>query len=299
MMAFIFFNKLSQSLAKNEKWIPMRGLKAIIKMPRMHLSNFSFRPSSRLWFKFSSACALNFFPKFFLSLKYLFAILSTLLFIPLCTHASRSIVDAALPLPAPIFSMATKDKLFYEFKKINPPPGETAIRLILAESMAAHCEVFEEGDSETIKWVMAGIAKVIFNRMRGKPENELRVVFAKNQFNSSLARYSCSELEGFLDPNKFKLRIKNLTAQDLWIFAVEAWRGASSNRPTNIFEKEENRVENYYLFEHGRQGSCHFKPPAWAQEKKKVPLSFLNSKGELTENQKSKIDACIKFYHLN
>lgn len=190
--------------------------------------------------------------------------------------------------PLPIQATETKQNLLSVFQNQKISGHEAAIRLILAETMASHCKEVEDGDVQVIKAIMAGIAKVIFNRAGSSSDKQLKVVFAKDQFNSSVAKYACSELAVFLDPRRIEGRIAHLSFQDLWSWAAEAHDQASQMQ---VFQKRNDQIKNYYLHFNGRVGGCNFKAPTWANEKNQVLNIFSSS-----QSVADAANRCVGFY---
>lgn len=198
-------------------------------------------------------------------------------------------VDIESTLPSGISTNARKHELLKVFKEQNHSGHEAVVRLILAETMASHCPSIDDGDQRQIRAIMEGIAKVIKNRVVIRSnEKELTVVFAKDQFNSSVAQYPCSEVEGFLNPQTYNNRVKGVSEIQLWTMAKQAYEKAWREK---VFSEKSDQVRNYYLHQHHRRGSCHFKPPAWVNPSKEVAL---DGPLELAHSVRS----CIGFYKL-
>jgi hypothetical protein len=192
-----------------------------------------------------------------------------------------------------VSTSARKNELLQVFKNEGIDGQSAVVRLILAETLASHCPAIEEGRMAEIQWIMKGIAKVIRNRAGTRvSDKELKVVFAKNQFNSSVAKYACSELEGFLNPESFEGRVPGLTVQQLWTLAESAYESAWKE---TLFGEKDQKVKNYYLHQHWRRGTsqaqCKFTPPGWVTASKEVKMSMASSISE-------SVHECLGFYEL-
>ncbi len=208
----------------------------------------------------------------------------------LCACSTLKAELSEKAFPNLVASTAHKKDLLPIFRQQQISGHEAAVRLILAETMASHCEAIDEGQIAQMEQIMKGIAKVIRNRVSVRNnERELAVVFAQNQFNSSVAQYACSEIEGFLNPRSFQGRIPGLKASQLWLMAQRAYEAAWSEK---IFADKQDLVKNYYLHQHHRRGNCKFKAPGWVNESNEAKLTVDKELG-------ASIRKCIGFYVLN
>lgn len=214
---------------------------------------------------------------------------------PVRSVAQTSVQPPKSELPSLIDTNARKKDLLVIFQRLHISGQEAVVRLILAETMASHCEAVDEGKMAPIEAIMKGIAKVIRNRVVNRSEDrELAVVFAQNQFNSSVAQYSCSEISGFLNPGIFEGRIPGIKAGELWQMAQRAYESAWSEK---IFDQKSDAVKNYYLHQHSRRGHCNFKSPPWVSEANEIVLMVDKDVG--SKDLVQSVRKCIGFYVLN
>ncbi len=118
---------------------------------------------------------------------------------------------------------------------------EVFARLVYAEALAAECK---GGDSEAVKI----IAEVISNRIEKRKGRVGDVIFERDQFASSLNRYSESKYKEFLCPKNLKM----------WEMADKKVLELLANPKSNSLPAD---TFNYYFFLH----STRFNAPKWTE----------------------------------
>ncbi|MCB0364393.1 MAG: cell wall hydrolase [Bdellovibrionaceae bacterium] len=127
------------------------------------------------------------------------------------------------------------------FEKAAISDDEILQRLIYAEVVAGGC-------GEDSQKAVTPIAEVIVNRVKKRQGDIRSVVFARNQFASSLNIYSESAYKHFLCPRD----------KQLW---DEVSRQANDIRSGKQEPEMPADAVHYYLFQH----STRFQPPGWTK----------------------------------